>query len=99
MTMLFCDLPHDTRFAFRNAIESSGGEVEDYQGAGVQVALPNPSGPFFLAMEEAGLDFVTSSLFFFPLGSDAPPEHLRHAMAKYGPNRSFWLYARFVPHT
>ena len=41
-------------------------------------------------MERAGLALEEKSLHFFPLGSDAPPERLRH-------HGGYWLYANFTP--
>jgi hypothetical protein len=69
----FCDLPHGRRLALRAAIAAAGGHVAGYCGPYVQVAIPNPSGPFFLAMEAAGLELDEHSLCYFPLGTDAPP--------------------------
>jgi hypothetical protein len=98
-TMLaFCDLPDRIRMAARATIDAAGGDVARYFGPYVQVAIPNPSGPFFAAMEAAGLELDDNSLHYFPLGSDAPPEHLRH----FGPiNASgqpgYWLYGNFSP--
>jgi hypothetical protein len=90
-TMLsFCDLPDRIRLAAREAIHAAGGSVAGYCGPYVQVAIPYPSGPFFLAMEEAGLELDQHSLHLFPLGSDQPPERFRH-------QRSFWLYGNFSP--
>ena len=85
----FCDLPHDTRARLRAAIEAAGGSVAAYCGPYVQVAIPCPSVPFFAVMEAAGLELDEHSLHFFPLGSDKPPERLRH----YG----HWLYGNFSP--
>jgi hypothetical protein len=66
------------RLAARNAIDEAGGYVAGYRGPYVQVAIPHPAGPFFLAMEGAGLELDEHSLHFFPLGTDQPAEHLRH---------------------
>ena len=88
--LAFCDLPHETRLALRIAIDAAGGYVAGYCGPYVQVAIPRPSGPFFEAMEAAGLELDEHSLHFFPLGSDSPSEHLRH-------QRGYWLYANFSP--
>jgi hypothetical protein len=68
--MNFHDLPGETRMAYRRVIETSGGLVVGYHGPGVQVAIPSPAGPFFRAMDEAGLDLVDRSLHNFPLGTD-----------------------------
>jgi hypothetical protein len=86
----FHDLPDRVRMAAREAIDEAGGYVAGYCGPYVQVALPNPAGPFFQAMEAAGLELDEHSLHYFPLGSDHPPEHLRH-------QRGFWLYGNFSP--
>ena len=48
----FCDLPARIRLALRDAVEDAGGYVAAYQGPYVQVAIPNPSAPFFEAMDE-----------------------------------------------
>jgi hypothetical protein len=90
--MNFHELPDDTRAAFRRAIEAAGGLVRGYHGPAVQVAIPRPSAPFFQAMDEAGLELLIDSLHHFPLGTDAPPDRLRH-----GRPRGYWLFANFVP--
>ena len=78
MRTMFCDLPDEQRMAYRDAVENAGGYVADYDGEWIQVALPRPCGPFFHAMELAGLELHDASLHYFPLGSDQPPDHLRH---------------------
>jgi hypothetical protein len=89
-TVTFCDLPDRIRLALRDAIEDAGGYGAGYLGPYVQVALPSPAGPFFQAMEDVGLELDENSLHYFPLGSDAPPDHLRH-------QRGYWLYGNFSP--
>ena len=86
----FCDLPHGRRMAFRAAVDAAGGHVAGYYGPYVQVAIPSPAGPFFAAMEAAGLELDEHSLHFFPLGTDAPPAALRH-------HGGYWLYGNFSP--
>jgi hypothetical protein len=86
----FCDLPDRIRLAARDAIYDAGGDVAGYCGPYVQVAIPCPAGPFFDAMDAAGLELDEHSLFFFPLGTDAPPQHLRH-------HRGYWLFGNFSP--
>jgi hypothetical protein len=96
-TMLaFCDLPDPIRFRLRDAITDAGGEVAGYYGPYVQVAIPRPAGPFFQAMEDAGLELDEHSLSYFPLGTDKPPESLRHD-GRYPQCRGFWLYGNFSP--
>ncbi|HEV3256593.1 MAG TPA: hypothetical protein VG013_06930 [Gemmataceae bacterium] len=81
----FCDLPDRIRLAAREAIDQAGGYVAGYCGPYVQVAIPSPAGPFFLAMEAGGLELDEHSLHYFPLGSDQPPDQLRH-------HRGYWLF-------
>jgi hypothetical protein len=82
--------------ALRAAIEAAGGMVATYVGAYVQVAVPDPPEPFYLAMEAAGLEPVRRSAHFFPLGTDNPPASLRHD-GRFPGSKGFWLYANFAP--
>jgi hypothetical protein len=86
----FHELPDRIRTAARDAIDAAGGSVAGYRGPYVQVAIPRPSGPFFGAMEAAGLELDERSLHYFPLGSDAPPAALRH-------HGGYWLFGNFSP--
>jgi hypothetical protein len=88
--LCFHDLPDRIRLAARDAIDKAGGHVAGYCGLYVQVAIPRPAGPFFEAMESAGLELDENSLHFFPLGSDTPSDHLRHHAA-------YWLYGNISP--
>ena len=88
--MPFYDLPDRIRRAARDAIDAAGGSVAGYRGPYVQVAIPNPSGPFFGAMETAGLELDERSLHYFPLGTDASPVALRH-------HGGYWLFGNFSP--
>jgi hypothetical protein len=89
-TLSFCDLPDRIRLAARDAIDAAGGYVAGYCGPSVQVAIPRPAGPFFLAMEAAGLALDENSLHYFPLGTDQPEERLRH-------HGGYWLFGNFTP--
>jgi hypothetical protein len=84
----FHELPNRTRMAARYAIDAAGGSVAGYRGPYVQAAIPDPSGPFFEAMESAGLELDERSLHYFPLGTDAPPAALRH-------HGGYWLFGNF----
>jgi hypothetical protein len=92
----FADLPPERRMAIRAAVEAAGGMVATYIGPYVQVAVPDPPEPFYDAMEAAGLEPVRRSAHFFPLGTDAPPAHLRHD-GRFPGSKGFWLYANFAP--
>lgn len=92
MPTSFAELPTEERMTLRRVIEDAGGEIEGYQNDGVQVAIPNPSSPFFATVEARGFELVPGTLHLFPLGSDKPPARLRHACHKYGDALSFWLF-------
>ena len=89
-TLCFCDLPDRIRLAARDAIDAADGYVAGYCGPSVQVAIPCPAGPFFLAMDEAGLALDEHSLHFFPLGTNQPEARLRHP-------GGYWLFGTFTP--
>jgi hypothetical protein len=89
-TLPFCDLPEPIRLRLCDAILNAGGDVAGYCGPYVQDAIPRPAGPFFQAMEDAGLELEERSLNYFPLGSDSPPQSLRH-------HKGYWLYGNFSP--
>lgn len=94
--MLLTDMADDVRMAHRNAIELAGGMVDGYDGEWFRVSIPNPSGPFYDRMADAGFIGCDKSLHFFPLGSDKPPVEYRHD-GRYKGSKGFWLYGRFKP--
>lgn len=96
MTTAFCNLCQDVRMAHRRAIEGAGGLVVGYDAETVQVALPVRAAEFWTEMEGRGLLMIEESLCYFALGSDNPPDSLRHD-GKYRGSKGFWLYARFKP--
>jgi hypothetical protein len=92
----FSELPDSARWAYRDLITSTGAEVDGYDADCVRVSLPNPAAPAIAALEAGGLELVEGGLYWFPLGTDAPPQHLRHD-GRYPGSAGFWLYARFRP--
>lgn len=96
MSTMFHDRPDAERMAIRAAIEDLGGEVSGYSGTGIQAALPRRWTPIEHALRPFGLTMDEASLHLFPLGSDAPPEHLRHD-GRYPGSKGYWLYATFQP--
>lgn len=92
----FYDLADGPRWHFRDSVEAAGGSVEGYDGVYMIVALPNPAGPFFTAMDSVGLELEESSLHYFPLGTDNPPDSLRHD-GRYPGSRGFWQFGRYRP--
>lgn len=44
-------------------------------------------------LDKMGFENVDS--YYFPLGSDKPPMHLRHDSAKYGQQNCNWFFATF----
>lgn len=86
------NLDYNTRWTMREDIGATGAEIIDYNGDAMIAALPNPASDAIAAIEAKG--YAVGDLWYFPLGSDKPADHLRHALAKYGmDNRGFWLYA------
>lgn len=89
--------------AFRQAVGALGGDIVQYVGPWVQVAVP------FMGSTAQGLRLLDAIAkaqalardddgHYFPLGSDQPPEILRHPIPwKYGPARSFWYYVNYRP--
>lgn len=94
--MLYHELPDNVRMRLWEVIEEAGGEVAGYQEETVQVAMPRDVNAFCTALEDAGLSLVHGSEYLFPLGTDNPPDQLRHD-GNYPRSRGFWRYARFVP--
>ena len=91
----FSDLPHCERFRLLNAIDAHGGYVESYGRNDVQIALPAQWREFIATLAALGLVMVQGSRYCFPLGSDNPPEHMRHD-ANYSGSRAFWMFANFI---
>lgn len=94
----FCELPADLRFAFLQALDglSDGHGSWNYTGGGITVAVPHGR---FCELEQLARRFSLEHrhLHYFPLGSDNPPELLRHECPKYPGSRGFWLYAHYTP--
>jgi hypothetical protein len=88
------DITDDQRMALRYAIERTGAAIEGYYDGTFQVALPNTGSPR-KALRDLGLVPVPGSSHLFPLGSDAPPDHLRHA-GKYPGSKGFWHFERYA---
>lgn len=95
----FCDLPHPIRFAFLDClsdISGRNGAVFHYTGQGITIAVPRDR---FSDCEQLARRFglAHKNLYYFPLGSDNPPEHMRHDSPSYPGSRGFWLYAHYAP--
>ncbi len=95
MATALIDLPDEERMALRGLIEQCGGEVDGYDRECFLVAIPRPSSTFFKAMDATGrFAAEPDSLWYYPLGSDKPPEHFRHD-GNYKGSRGFWLYGKY----
>lgn len=96
------DWPYEDRRRVWDAVGELGGAVKGYQGDGVQVAYPRGEGArggfceLDEQLRELGLVLDPNSLHTFPLGSDNPPDGLRHDGA-YPGSRGFWLLGLYVP--
>jgi hypothetical protein len=98
----FSDMPDDFRMAARKAVDSAGGYVSGYHDSALQVALPvdrDACVTMTAALTDLGL--VAEDRFtWFPLGSDNPPDSLRHfgtgtAACPKGDRPSYWKYRNF----
>ena len=96
--MIFYDLPDVVRFKIYGGIDalgcwSRGGNCNKFTVAVARGKL----GELCAFMGSQG--FKDIGLYHFPLGSDTPPEQLRHDSEKYGSKSCNWLYCDFeVPH-
>jgi hypothetical protein len=91
MNRSFYDLPHDTRFAIYGELDRL--QCKSLGGGLFSVAVAKGKfGELVQTMEAFGLEHA--DLYYFPLGTDNPPDHLRHD------NRGFpdccWLIATFT---
>ena len=98
MTTLTLDsLTDEQRFSLRCDIEKLGAAIAGYYDGAFQVSLPREDIlAFRQSMRKLGLRLVAGSGHFFPLGTDNPPEHLRHD-ANYRDSRAFWRNESYVP--
>ena len=104
MATAFVDMPHDFRMAARTIVDDAGGLVEGYCDDAIVVCLPadvDACRKMTQALESMGL-VGEQRWTLFPLGSDNPPESLRHygtgsAACPRGDRPSYWKYRRFNP--
>lgn len=102
MKQAFADMPNDYRMRAREIIDNAGGMVSGYYDDALQVALPaddNACRTMADALERMGLN-GEPRFTWFPLGSDNPPESLRHfgigtAACPRGDRPSYWKYRSF----
>ena len=90
----FYDLSHTHRFMIYGALKALDCETANGGSNGLCVAVARGKyGELVQAMKKFGLEYVES--YYFPLGTDKPPMHLRHDSAKYGAKNCNWFYATF----
>lgn len=99
----FADMPGEFRMAAREIIDDAGGMIAGYYNGACQVALPSDPDACrqltdgLAALGMAGEDRIT----WFPLGSDNPPESLRHfgigtAACPRGDRPGYWKYRNYL---
>jgi len=91
----FYDLSENQRFMIYGALEALNCEKGNSGGNG-RLCVAVAKGKFaelINALGKLGLTFDES--YFFPLGSDKPPMHLRHDSEKYGVQACNWFFAIF----
>lgn len=87
----FADQPNCVRMAARAIVDDCRGEVHGYYNGRLQVALPNDlesRAALSAALRAMGLREVLGARYTFPLGTDNPPQHLRH--------RGYWLCTSYT---
>jgi hypothetical protein len=90
----FYDLSESHRFMVYGALKALDCETASGGSGGLCVAVARGKfGQLLEAMRKFGLDFVES--YYFPLGTDNPPPHLKHDSIKYGAKNCNWFYATF----
>ena len=91
----FFDLSNENRFMVYGALKALDCETGNSGGAGrLCVAVAKGKfGDLVKALKELGLTYEDS--YYFPLGTDKPPMHLRHDSIKYGVQACNWFYAMF----
>jgi hypothetical protein len=98
----FADMPDEFRMTAREIVDNAGGMVAGYWDGICQVALPaddDACREMTRALESMGL--VGSDRFlWFPLGTDKPPESMRHfgfgsATCPRGDRPGYWKYRNF----
>ena len=96
--MSFYDLPDVVRFKIYGGIDALGCSSKGGSGRKLVVAVARGKlGELCAFMASQG--FKDIGLYHFPLGSDTPPEQLRHDSEQYGGKSCNWLYCDFeVPH-
>ena len=92
----FFELTTDQRFKVYNAIDALECQTKTAGGSGfLSVAVAKGKfGELCETLKTLGLAHF--DLYKFPLGSDSPPEHLRHESR--GIPDSCWLIATFKPY-
>lgn len=98
----FAAMPNEFRMKAREIIDTAGGMVAGYYGGACQVAMPADEGDcreMTRQLEAAGL-IGEDRFTWFPLGSDNPPDTLRHygigsAACPRGDRPSYWKYRNF----
>lgn len=97
MKTLFDSLTDEQRFSLRCDIERLGAMIEGYRDGSFQVSIPREGiNDFRASMRKLGLRLVPGSGHLFPLGTDNPPDNLRHD-GSYPSSRAFWRNERWEP--
>ncbi len=95
MSRSFFDLSHDDRFKVYDAIDALDCATHNCGGSSA-LSVAVAKGKFSVlvdAMHRLGLKHIDA--YTFPLGTDKPAAHLRHA--SYGQPDSCWFIAVFRP--
>jgi len=91
----FYDLSESHRFMVYGALKALNCETGQSGGSGALcVAVARGKyGELVQVLKKFGLECADS--YYFPLGTDKPPMHLRHDSIRYGQQNCNWFYAHF----
>lgn len=91
----FFSLPETRRMAIYSAVKAQNCQTYSREGSFLGICVARQAFQTLVdAMRDHGLEY--RHLSFFPVGTDNPPQHLRHD-ANYPGSSGFYMVAWFTP--
>jgi len=93
----FADWPEHPRMTFRMVLCDLGGDVRAYSTTGVDVSMPKGyEAQTAITAYAAAIGLTVKDSYWFPLGTDKPPEQQRHTHNQpYTDAPGYWFIVRF----
>lgn len=94
----FAELDGEQRMFIRTEIEQLGASIAAYQGTGLLVALPNTDKKHLIHAIMDNHGYPLKQSHYFPLGTDKPPDTLRHHCPGYPKQDQpgWWYFAYYA---